>query len=191
MTDQRLMAEAIAAGMPVGSFQPRRAEDRLGVEREIEDVFARYVRATDARDGAAQGALFSDDAITEILIRVGPGRYEPLGGQLVGGKGVQWAVENIMPPLADLSTSHHVTANHLIEVSGDRAHFNAQYVVFEVTGQWDPSAGLESVTARAGTVTPVGSGYYDSDLQLVGGDWKIVRHRVLSDLPIVVPVARS
>jgi hypothetical protein len=31
-------------------------------ERKVQEVLARYVRAADSRDGAAQGSLFTDDA---------------------------------------------------------------------------------------------------------------------------------
>jgi hypothetical protein len=40
-------------------------------ERKIQEVLARYVRATDQRDGKTQGALFTDDAIVQVSIKTG------------------------------------------------------------------------------------------------------------------------
>lgn len=37
------------------------------------------------------------------------------------------------------------------------------------------------------TVRPIESGYYDTDLLRVDGEWKIVKHHVLMDMPIAVP----
>jgi hypothetical protein len=37
---------------------------------------------------------------------------------------------------------------------------------------------------------PIESGYYDTDLRRVDGEWKIVKHSVLMDMPIAVPAAR-
>jgi len=41
-----------------------------------------------------------------------------------------------------------------------------------------------------GTIRPIESGYYDTDLRRVDGEWKIVKHSVLMDMPIAVPAAR-
>ena len=127
-------------------------------------MLARYVRATDRRDGAAQGALFTDDAVVRIVAA-----GEPVGEPLIGGAGVRWAVENLMTPHPEGGASHHVTSDHLVEVDGDRAHLDAQFIVFEV---------------RDGVVRPAESGYYDTDLLRVDGEWKIVRHDVLLDSPL-------
>jgi ketosteroid isomerase-like protein len=138
-------------------------------ERAVQEVLARYVRATDRRDGVAQGALFTDDAVVRILVG-----GKPVAEPLIGGAGVRYAVENFMAPHPEGGTSHHVTADHLIEVDGDEAHLNAQVIVFEV---------------RPGAIRPIESGYYDTDLRRIDGDWKIVRHDVLLDSPIDLPVS--
>ncbi|WP_326565431.1 nuclear transport factor 2 family protein [Amycolatopsis rhabdoformis] len=139
-------------------------------ERAVQEVLARYVRATDARDGAAQGALFTEDAQVHVHVRTGPGTYKPLGDPIIGSAGVQHAVEHLMLPHPEGGTGHHVTADHLIEVNGDRAHLSAQYVVFEV----------RSLPHQA--IRPIESGYYDTELMLIDGTWKITRHDVLGDL---------
>jgi ketosteroid isomerase-like protein len=91
-------------------------------ERKVQEVLARYVRATDQRDGKAQGALFTDEAVVQIYTKTG-------------------------------RDSHHTTFDHIID-------------------------------------GPIESGYYDTDLRRVDGEWKIVKHSVLMDMPIAVPAAR-
>ncbi|WP_432947476.1 nuclear transport factor 2 family protein [Kribbella sp. CA-253562] len=138
-------------------------------ERAIQHLLARYVRATDARDGSAQGALFTDDAVVQILVKSDTGEHLPAGEPLIGGSGVRWAVDNLMPALPPGFSSHHLTADHLIEVTGDRGHLNAQFVVF--------------LTSADGTIRPVESGYYDTDLHRLEDGWRITRHDVLMDRP--------
>jgi hypothetical protein len=44
----------------------------------------------------------------------------------------------------------------------------------------------EERRARCG---PIESGYYDTDLQLIDGQWKITGHQVLLDMPVAFPGA--
>jgi hypothetical protein len=159
-------------------------------EREIQEVLARYVRATDRRDGTAQGALFTDDAIVQMLGKTGPGTYEQIGEPIIGGTGVGYAVDHFMAPHPEGGSSHHTTSDHLIEVDGDRGHLNAQFVVFEVRATAPPAEGRpEGAFGAQGSVRPIEAGYYDTDLRRVEGEWKIVGHRVLMDMPMVIPGA--
>jgi hypothetical protein len=159
-------------------------------ERRVQEVLARYVRATDRRDGEAQGALFTADATVQIFSKAGPGGYEPVGDPLIGGDAVAYAVRNFMAPHPERGSSHHVTADHIIEVDGDRATMNAQFIVFEVRGSLRPAAGWPDGTSGAqGTVRPIESGYYDTELRRIDGEWKITRHHVLLDMPIALPTA--
>jgi hypothetical protein len=162
----------------------------MSEERKVQEVLARYVRATDKRDGATQGALFTSDATVQIYAKTGPDSYDAVGGPLIGGSAVQYAVENYMAPHPELGSSHHVTADHLIEVDGDRAHMNAQFIVFKIQGAARPATGWPAGTFGAqGTVTPIESGYYDTDLHKIDGEWKITRHHVLMDVNIALPGA--
>src|SRR4051794_21662758 len=97
-------------------------------ERKVQEVLARYVRTTDQRDGKSQSALYSDDAIVEIFIKTGNDSYQPIGEPIIGGSGVEYAVDNFMAPHPEGGSSHHTTSDHVIEVDGDRAHMNAQFV---------------------------------------------------------------
>ncbi|WOX16473.1 hypothetical protein [Streptomyces sp. N50] len=64
-------------------------------ECKVQDVLARYVRATDRpRDARSQGTLFTDDATAQIFAKTGPDGYEPVGVPIVGGPGVRYAVDN-------------------------------------------------------------------------------------------------
>ncbi|MFE0544057.1 nuclear transport factor 2 family protein [Streptomyces sp. NPDC058891] len=159
-------------------------------ERKIQEVLARYVRATDRRDGKAQGALFTDDAVVQIQVRTGRDSYEPFGDPLIGGAGVEYAVENLMAPHAEGGSSHHTTADHIIDVDGDNARISAQFVVFSVQAAARPADGWpEGVFGAQGTVRPIESGYYETALRRIGGEWRIVKHDVLMDMPIAVPGA--
>jgi hypothetical protein len=157
-------------------------------ERKVREVLSKYVRAADSRDGKAQGALFTDDATVEICVKVGQGQYEKLGEPLIGGAGVAFATDNFMARHPDGGSSHHTTSDHLIEVDGDRAHMNAQFVVFETRAAVRPAGGWPAEASGAqGTVRPIESGYYDTDLRLIDGQWKITGHRVLMDMPMAFP----
>lgn len=159
-------------------------------ERAIDEVLARYVRATDRRDGAAQAALFSDDSTVEIRTRVAVDRWEPVGQPLAGPAAVRYAVENFMAPHPPGGSSHHVTANHIVDVDGDTAHLTAQFVVFSTRGAQRPADGWPADAFGAqGTVRPIESGYYETDLRRTGGRWLITRHQVLMDLPMALPGA--
>ncbi|MEU8865425.1 nuclear transport factor 2 family protein [Streptomyces umbrinus] len=156
-------------------------------ERKVQEVLAHYVRAADRRDGKSQGALFTDDAIVDVFIKTGPDAYEKVGEPIVGGAGVAYAVDNFMAPHPEGGSSHHVTADHLIEVDGDEAHMNAHFVVFEVRALSRPAGGWpEDAFGAQGTIRPIESGYYDTDLHRIDGEWKIVRHSVLHDMPYAV-----
>lgn len=153
-------------------------------ERKVQEVLARYVRAADRRDGKSQGALFTDDAIVDVFVKTGPDAYQQIGEPIIGGAGVAYAVDNFMAPHPEGGSSHHVTADHLIEIDGDRAHMNAHFVVFEVRALSRPAAGWPADAFGAqGTIRPIESGYYDTDLRRIDGEWKIVQHRVLHDMP--------
>lgn len=157
-------------------------------EREIQEILARYVRATDRRDGRAQGALFTQDAVVQSFSRTGPDSYEAVAPPLIGGAAVAYAVDNYMAPHPVGGSSHHMTADHLIEVDGDRAHLNAQFVVFRVQAASRPENDRPAGAFGAqGTVQPIESGYYDTDLLRLDGEWKIVGHRIRLDMPYVVP----
>jgi hypothetical protein len=162
----------------------------MSEERKVQEVLARYVRAADSRDGNVQGELFTDDAVVEIHIKTGQGQYEQLGEPLIGGAGVAYAMDNFMERHPRGGSSHHVTSDHLIEVNGDQAHMNAQFIVYEVRATARPASGWpDGAHGAQGSVRAIESGYYDTDLRRVSGQWKITGHRVLMDMPMAFPGA--
>jgi hypothetical protein len=177
-------------GVTLGRYDLKDARRRMSDEGDVQEVLARYVRATDARDGVAQGSLFTADATVQMYSKTGVDAYEPVGDPLIGGEGVRYAVEHFMAPHPERGSSHHVTADHLVDVDGDRAHLHAQFVVFETRGDARPPGGWpEGAFGAQGSVRAVESGYYDTDLRRVDGEWKIAHHRVLLDLPVAIPGA--
>jgi uncharacterized protein (TIGR02246 family) len=102
----------------------------MSEERAVQQVLARYVRGTDARDGAAVAAVFTEDGRVEISYN-NSGKPEPLG-ELVGREAIAAAVSQMMKPHPWRGWSHHTTHDHIIDVNGDDATLDAQFVVFEV-----------------------------------------------------------
>lgn len=157
-------------------------------EHRVREVLARYVRALDRRDGKTQGALYTDDAIVQSFTKTGPDSYEPVTPPMIGGAAVAYAVDNYVAPHPEGGSSHHVTADPVVEVDGDTAHLNAQFIVFKIQSHPRPADGWPSDAFGAqATLTPIESGYYDLGLRRTGDEWKIIRHDVLLDMPYVIP----
>ena len=89
----------------------------MSEERAVQQVLARYVRGTDARDGVAVAAVFTEDGRVEISYN-NSGKSEPLG-ELVGPDAIAAAVSQMMKPHSARGWSHHTTHDHIIEVDGD------------------------------------------------------------------------
>jgi SnoaL-like domain len=155
-------------------------------ERAIQQVLAKYVRGADTRDGAAVAAQFASNGRVEILYN-NAGKLEPIG-ELVGQEAIAGAVSNMMQPHPPLGWSHHTTHDSIIEVNGDEAQIDAQFVVFNVVGKERPADGWPAGAFGAqGTVTPIESGYYRSSLHRVDGVWKFETLRIVMDLPLAFP----
>jgi hypothetical protein len=153
-------------------------------EREIQEVFARYVRAADYRDGAAMGALFVPDGKVEVFLN-NAGAPE-LIGELVGREAIAAAVTTMMKPHPPRGWSHHTTHDSIIEVHGDTGTLDVHFVVFNVVGAEKPRDGWPQGTSGAqGTITPIESGYYRPIMKKVDGRWMMAHHRVYHDLPMV------
>jgi hypothetical protein len=155
----------------------------MSEERAVQQVLAKYVRGTDARDGAAVAALFTEAGRVEISYN-NSGKLEPMG-ELVGHEAIAAAVSHMMRPHPARGWSHHTTQDHIIEVEGDDATIDAQFVVFEVRGRVQAATGWPKGTFGAqGTVAPIESGYYRPTLRRVDGLWKIDTLRIVMNLPV-------
>ena len=155
-------------------------------EQAIREVLARYVRAADRRDGVAMGSLFLPEGKVQIFY--GRGETAELLGELVGRDAIAHAVTGLMEPHPEGGWSHHTTHDAVVEVDGDRAMIDAQYVVFQVRAHPKPAGGWPpSARGAQGTVTPIESGYYRASMVRVSGAWKIAAHRIDGDLPMAFP----
>lgn len=157
-------------------------------ERQVEEVLARYVRAVDWRDGPSLAALFEDDAHVEIFY--GTGKDSEKLGELRGAQTIGAAVAGAMAPHPPRGWSHHTTSNPIVEVCGDQATLDVQFIVSNVVGRERPSAGWPAGSLGAqGTITPIESGYYRSTMRRIDGGWKISEHRIRHDMPYAFPGA--
>ena len=128
-------------------------------------------------------ALFTEDGCVEISYN-NSGQLEPLG-ELVGREPIAAAVSQMMKPHFSWGWSHHMTHDHLIDVNGDVATLDAQFVVFEVRGKERPATGWpEGASGAQGTIQPIEAGYYRPTLRRLDGVWKITTLRMTHSLPM-------
>ena len=85
----------------------------MSEERAVQQVLARYVRGTDARDGVAVAAVFTEDGRVEISYN-NSGKSEPLG-ELVGRDAIAAAVSQMMKPHSARGWSHHKRMTTLLK----------------------------------------------------------------------------
>jgi hypothetical protein len=144
----------------------------MSEERAVQQVLARYVRGTDARDGAAVAAVFTEDGRVEVSYN-NSGKLEPLG-ELVGRETIATAVSQMMKPHPLRGWSHHTTHDHIIDVNGDDATLDAQFVVFEVRGKERPAAGWPGGGLGSGHRSAHRSGLLSTDP--AAGGWRLEDH---------------
>jgi hypothetical protein len=151
-------------------------------ERMIEEVWARYVRAADMRDGDAMKKLFIADAKVEVFYN-NPKPRELLG-ELVGADAIGVSVSQMMKPHPPLGASHHTTSNSIIDISGNKGNMSVQFIVFNIVGLKKPANGWPAGSFGAqGSITPIESGHYEPSFEKINGEWMITHLRVLHDLP--------
>jgi hypothetical protein len=143
----------------------------VSTERQIDEVLARYMRASDNRDGAAQAALFAPGAVIQMWSRTMDGRYVEAAPEF-HAEDIEHAVATMIKPHPPGGFSHHMTTDHIVTVNGDKAHISAQFIVYEVRPAPEPP------------VQAVESGFFEMDLELRDTVWKIVRSDVKVDLPL-------
>ena len=153
-------------------------------ELAVQQVLARYVRAHDRRDGAAMGALFTPEARVTIFYTNNPDGEPELIGELVGRDAITQAMTHVMKPHPPRGWSHNATDGLLIDIDGDRATVDAQFMVFTVLGDAKPAGGWPAGAMGAmGAITPIESGYYTQKLVRVDGQWLIESLQVRHNLP--------
>ena len=91
----------------------------------------------------------------------------------------------MMKPHPRRGWSHNATDGLLIDIEGDRATVDAQFMVFSILGDAKPASGWPAGAAGAmGTITPIESGYYTQKLVRVEGQWLIESLQVRHNLPM-------
>lgn len=151
-------------------------------EQHIQQLQARYVRAADFRDGAAMADLFLPGGKVEIYQH--NGGVPVLIGEINGADQIGAAVGAMMTPHGPREWSHHTTHDPIVEILGDDASLDVQFIVFSVAGAEKPEGGWPPGTRGAqGRITPIEAGYYRPMFRRVGGSWKIAAQRIYHDLP--------
>jgi hypothetical protein len=154
-------------------------------ELAVQQVLAHYVRAHDRRDGAAMAALFTPQARVTILYNHPPHGEPEVIGELVGREAIDQATAQMMKPHPARGWSHNATDGLLLDIDGDRATVDAQFMVFSVLGDPKPAGGWPAGAAGAmGAITPIESGYYTQQLVRVDGQWLIEALQVRHNLPM-------
>jgi hypothetical protein len=159
-------------------------ETPVSDELAVQQVLAHYVRAHDRRDGAAMGALFTPEARVTIFYNNNPDGKPELIGELAGREAIAQATTHIMKPHPPRGWSHNATDGLLINIEGDHATVDAQFMVFTILGDAKPANGWPAgATGAMGTIMPIESGYYTQNLVRVGGQWLIESLQVRHNLP--------
>jgi SnoaL-like domain len=158
-------------------------------ERDVQQVLARYVRATDCRNSAAMSALFARDGWVEICYHQA-GILMPIAVAR-GAQAIGQAADDVMRAPPTRGWTHHTTHDPIIEVMSDSATIDVQFIVFESRSDLIPATGWShGASGTQGTVRPVDAGYYRAVLRRFDGVWKIASLRIIHDLPVALP-ARS
>jgi len=154
----------------------------MSSERDVQQILARYIRAVDVRDGVAVASLYTEDG-KEIISYNRAGKFERLA-EFSGSAAISEAVSTVLPPHPPLGWAHHTTFDHIVEIDGDRATLDAQFLVYEVRGAQRPAGGWPpGAVGGQGTIMPIESGYYRIKLVRVDGEWKMTENEAALDLP--------
>jgi hypothetical protein len=154
-------------------------------EMAVQQVIAHYARAHDRRDGAALASLFTPEARVTIFYNNNPDGKPELIGELAGREAIAHATTHLMKPHPPRGWSHNATDGLLIDINGDRATVDAQFMVFTILGDAKPASGWPpGATGAMGSITPIESGYYTQELVRVEGRWLIESLQIRHNLPI-------
>jgi hypothetical protein len=154
-------------------------------KREIIEALAHYVRALEERDGDAIAALFAPDGEFEVFGRDGVNGYAASGIRVVGRDKIRAMIENgSLPPGRGM---HYLTTDHIVEINGDEATMDAQFVAVESnTGVASDHDWTTAAKMLRGSLALSMVGRYDSQLQRVHGRWVFTTHRVKHNLPLAI-----
>ena len=153
---------------------------------EIIEALARYARALERRDGETLATLFTEGGQVEPFSRYGQEPYEPQGSGVSGREQIRNMFANAaLPPGSGM---HYLTTDHIVDIDGDEARLQAQFVVVVSAGNARPDTGWPpGADMMQGTLSVFMIGHYDSQLRKSEGRWLFTRHHVKHSLPIALP----
>lgn len=126
--------------------------DRLAVS----DVMHRYATAIDTRDFGLLEQVFDDTVESD---------FSTLGGKPWSGPRADW-IEAVRLTVAGLTTTQHLTGNHVHRIEGDTAHLNAYLQA------------MHHLSGARGDPDYLIGGHYDVDLARRPAGWRITRYRL-------------
>jgi hypothetical protein len=132
-------------------------------ESEIKDVHLRFCRANDRRDEELMRSCFHPGAIVELHEPLDIEAFVALGRSMLSQYTVTW----------------HNTGNQLVEVDGDAA-WAEHYTI---------SSHRVPATEDAPARDFVASGRYIDRMERRGGEWRIVRRKMVVDFTRTDPLA--
>ncbi|MEO6315253.1 MAG: nuclear transport factor 2 family protein [Chitinophagaceae bacterium] len=157
----------------------------MSPERAVQQVLAKYVRAADRLDAVAICNLFVAGGKVEVSY-ANDGKQE-LIFVLTGHAEISHGISDIMRPHPPGGWSQHTTFDPIIEVSGEYATCDVQFIRFDTLGNDQATAGWPGVTKGvAEAILPTESGYYQSILQKKADDWKIANLKIFHELPFAI-----
>jgi hypothetical protein len=153
---------------------------------DIVEALGRYARALENRGGKALAALCIADAQFLVFSRYGQEDYEALDADPVSLATICGMLDNSAMPAG--RGMHYLTTDHIVDITGDQAWMQAQFLVVGSTANARPETGWPSdANMMQGTLTLAMIGYYQSQLRKVDGRWLFARHEVKHSLPMVRP----
>jgi ketosteroid isomerase-like protein len=168
----------------LGLREPANDGSGLSDIDRIRETISLYGRASDAGDVEAFRKIFTPNVLTENFRRM------PDGSIVRSKTPVGHSVEVMTQGLAKVgkargdSKVHHFTHDPIIEIHGDTAYINVQFLA---TRSRANDVVLENVEGVQGTVQTTLTGYYDDVLKKIDGRWLIVEHHVIIDIPYELP----
>jgi hypothetical protein len=130
-------------------------------------------------------ALFTPEARVTIFYNNNPDGKPEVIGELAGREAIAQATTRMMKPHPPQGWSHNATDGLLIDIDGDRATVDAQFMVFSILGDAKPASGWPAgATGAMGAITPIESGHYTQKLVRVEGQWLIESLQVRHNLPM-------
>jgi ketosteroid isomerase-like protein len=117
---------------------------------QISDLLLSFAHSVDAHDHAQYTANFTDDAVLELPFGCFEGRA---------------TIAAMDQPVAEMAT-HHISANHAIDIDGDTARTRSYLIATHVFDRGNPRD-----HAQAG-------GWYDCELRRTAAGWRFARVRL-------------